>query len=120
MKPDVKELLELAKKATPGPWSYGKYGGIYYGDNGPAIGSCTYKDGSHTENGINNEQYITACSPDKMIALLEYVQELEGTINKARIFVDDVMPQIGGICLQDYANMNELCMALTRLEKRND
>ena len=90
-KPDIKELLELAKAVQEKPYRLDK-----------------------------SDEYVRKFDPDKMIALLEYVRELESTINKARIFVDDVMPQIGGICLQDYANMNELCMALTRLEKANE
>ena len=97
MKPDIKELLELAKKAQR-----------------------LRTHGDHYETLAPCRKYRKETSPDKMITLLEYVEDLESTINKARIFVDDVMPQIGGICLQDYANMNELCMALTRLEKANE
>ena len=28
--------------------------------------------------------------------------------------IDDILPQLGKLCLQDYGNLNEVCMELTR------
>ena len=33
-----------------------------------------------------------------------------------RLLLKDIMPQIGSICINDYQNLNELCMDVTRLE----
>ena len=38
---------------------------------------------------------------------------------KAKILVDDVMPQMGKLCIQDFANLNELCMLLSRLDREH-
>jgi hypothetical protein len=48
---------------------------------------------------------------------LEEVKLLVEIARKSRVFFDDVMPQIGGLCIQDFANVNELAMAMTELEK---
>lgn len=44
------------------------------------------------------------------------IDKLQSCIDKTDKFVNDVMPQIGGICIQDYANLNEMCMLLTELK----
>lgn len=36
---------------------------------------------------------------------------------RADAFVNDVMPQIGKLCIQDFENLNELCMLLTQLKR---
>lgn len=46
------------------------------------------------------------------------VDDKQDCIDRAAIFFDDVMPQIGGICIQDYANLNELAMLLTKLRSK--
>ena len=51
-----------------------------------------------------------------MKELIERNNKMQECINKADKFVNDVMPQIGRICLQDYANLNEMCMLLTELK----
>ena len=48
----------------------------------------------------------------------EEIEQLRECVRKSIIFVDDVMPQIGSICLQDYANLNELCILQTQLIKK--
>ena len=35
-------------------------------------------------------------------------------VKRTNLFVEDVMPQIGGLCIQDFANLNELCMLLSK------
>lgn len=42
---------------------------------------------------------------------------LKELAQRADKFMNDVMPQIGKLCIQDYGNLNELCMLLTRLKK---
>jgi hypothetical protein len=44
---------------------------------------------------------------------LEKLEIIE-ILNKAQIFIDDVMPQIGGLCIQDFGNLNKACMGLTK------
>jgi len=51
--------------------------------------------------------------------LASRVEKLEKLADMASIFVDDVMPQMGSICLQDYGNLNELCMAITDYKRGN-
>lgn len=46
----------------------------------------------------------------------ERYEKMQDCINRADKFVTDVLPQIGGICLQDYASLNEMCMLLTELK----
>ena len=80
-KPDISELLELAKKATPGPWCYLQS----LNQDGEKCWDIADEDtsgfGYIGEIGDKfNAQYIAALSPDKMIALLEYVQGLEEII----------------------------------------
>ena len=40
-------------------------------------------------------------------------------LKRADDFVTDVLPQIGGICIQDYANLNMLCIGLTKWKSQN-
>lgn len=42
---------------------------------------------------------------------LERLREIAERSNK---FYLDILPQIGGLCLQDYANMNELGILLEK------
>ena len=43
--------------------------------------------------------------------------ELEELADRANVFYNDVITQIGGLCIQDYGNLNELGMLLTKREK---
>jgi len=53
---------------------------------------------------------------NKRIAeLKDKIEDRDKILKKANIFVNDVMPQIGGLTIQDFANLNELCMGLTNL-----
>ena len=45
--------------------------------------------------------------------------ELEELAEKANKFVKDVIPQIGSLCIQDYANLNELCILLSKFESQS-
>ena len=42
--------------------------------------------------------------------------EEEFTLSVSKFF-DDVMPQIGGLCIQDFGNLNDLAMELTRRQR---
>jgi len=44
----------------------------------------------------------------------EKLKELHRLSN---IFFTDVMPQIGGLCLQDYASMNDLGILLDKISR---
>ena len=71
---NIPKLLGLAKKATTGPWLIDtKAGGVKINIISP-LGDTDYIAGDIL---IDDAQYIAACSPDKMIALLKYVQGLE-------------------------------------------
>lgn len=41
----------------------------------------------------------------------------EEFINRISKFMDDVMPQMSGLCIQDFANLNLLLMEVTRRKK---
>ena len=43
--------------------------------------------------------------------------ELEELADRAAVFYDDVITQIGGLCIQDFQNLNELGILLARREK---
>jgi len=51
--------------------------------------------------------------------LFRMINDRDNILKKADVFVDDVMPQIGGLCIQDYGNLNELCMGLTKWKSQN-
>lgn len=46
------------------------------------------------------------------------LQEIQECINMAAIFYDDVIKQIGNICIQDYQNLNELGILLRKLRTK--
>jgi len=48
------------------------------------------------------------------------IEELETALKRAQAFYNDIMPQIGKLSLQDYANVNELGMALDDLISPSD
>jgi hypothetical protein len=45
----------------------------------------------------------------------EREEEMKDCIRMANEFYKDVIPQIGGLCIQDYGNLNELGIALKKL-----
>lgn len=74
MTPDLDKLLELAMAATPGPW--GKIG-----DNlclrAHVYNKHCYEDNSWlVKVGENNAAYLSALSPDVVIALVEELKAL--------------------------------------------
>lgn len=65
---------------------------------------------------MNKDQlYQKACK--RLVAAEMKVEALKETCRKANVFVDDVMPQIGGLCIQDFENLNLLCMELSKLKR---
>ncbi len=48
------------------------------------------------------------------------IKEMQKTIDMAYKFYSDVMPQIGGLCIQDYDNLNQLGILLDRLKTNKD
>lgn len=48
----------------------------------------------------------------------EDTEEVQKLIDKANIFFEDVLTQIGIITLQDYANLNELGILLTKYKTK--
>lgn len=44
------------------------------------------------------------------------LKKMQECIDKANAFFNDVMPQIGKLCIQDYQNLNELGVALSQLK----
>jgi len=61
-------------------------------------------DMAHTPASVS--EYIEALEDEN--------GELRGCAKKALKFFDDVMPQIGRLCIQDYANLNEVGIELRR------
>ena len=48
------------------------------------------------------------------------VKRLRGTGSKALRILDELLPQLGGIVLQDYGMLNEVMMELRALEVSDD
>lgn len=48
------------------------------------------------------------------------IEELRNLALMAQNFMDDVLPQMAKICIQDYASLNQLCMALTKEKLRRE
>lgn len=46
------------------------------------------------------------------------LKEMQEFIDRANMFFEDVMPQIGGLCIQDYGNLNELGILLSKLKSK--
>ena len=43
------------------------------------------------------------------------IDKMQECIDRAAVFVNDVLPQARGLAFQDYANINELCILLGQL-----
>lgn len=94
---DIDGLIELAKKATPGPWILGRLASwngdgvairyVYRGSNDNHLTRVQIRSG----NGDNGQffdcdldaSFIAAASPDTIIALCERLREAEKTIQNA-------------------------------------
>lgn len=50
--------------------------------------------------------------------IAELEADLKSLHKLSKQFVDDVMPQIGGLCIQDFGALNDLCMLISKLEKQ--
>jgi hypothetical protein len=80
---DLAELKRLMEEATVLPWRYGRYGGVYEGDeNGSGIGACKFKDGSLRERGSENEQFIVAAC-NAIPALIAEIEQLRDRQQRA-------------------------------------
>ena len=44
------------------------------------------------------------------------LQKYQECIDRADVFIQDILPQLGPICLQDYGNLNQLCILLRELK----
>ena len=55
---------------------------------------------------------------ENKFSLKPILDERQQCIDKAAIFVDDVMRQIGKLVIQDYQNLNELCILLNKLKTK--
>lgn len=51
---------------------------------------------------------------------LKKVNQLEEIRSRSHTFFNDVLPQIGGLCIQDLSNVNELGMSLDRLAPESE
>ncbi|MCK4578018.1 MAG: hypothetical protein KAU50_04465 [Candidatus Marinimicrobia bacterium] len=66
------------------------------------------------------------CSPgsdadrELLQSAISEVEAMVVCITKLRIFADDVMTQIGGLCIQDFGNLNEAMMSSTKILLGND
>lgn len=62
--PDLDELERLAKAATPGPWRKGRFDSVVDGEGFLVAGDCPDHD------------FIAACQPQAILALIEEVRRL--------------------------------------------
>ena len=78
------------------------------------VGDDSYNIEIHYDSGVETfteKAFINRFSWAKL-------DERQQCIDKAAIFVDDVMRQIGKLVIQDYQNLNELCILLNKLKTR--
>jgi hypothetical protein len=89
MIPDwLDDAVEKAKRATPGPWRYdGERSAIYdlpqvsAGEEGASLWVCV------TPFPEANAAYIAACSPERILALVERMRALEEVAEAARAYL---------------------------------
>ena len=89
---DIDGLIELAKKATPGPWAKSsttatrgtRVISVQPGRTKMvALAKTDNRDPKHEATQLANAEYIAAASPDTIIALCERLREAEKTIQNA-------------------------------------
>jgi len=51
-----------------------------------------------------------------MAELLRKIEEYQACVKRMDAFLEDVMPQVGSLCIQDFQNLNELCMSVGKLK----
>lgn len=92
----TKTLLELARKATPGEWFVCKKAATRVTSDPHAKdrGICTTggyttnsDDGEHVEENNANAAYIAAVSPERIIALCEFVEAFDAFQKYAEKYV---------------------------------
>lgn len=59
-------------------------------------------------SGIQSRQDV-----EDLIAQYDEIESLRETLRKANLFVNDVMPQIGKLTIQDFGNLNECLIEMS-------
>lgn len=78
---DLTHLEELAKAATPGPWKHSNNFCIYSADlqQAPLL---RVMNPYELDKRVANLKHVAACSPDKILELIEFVRELEKEVER--------------------------------------
>jgi hypothetical protein len=78
---NIKELKEVAEKATPGEWSLNKYGEPVdaTGENIRAKGIAL----TNAEDAKANTAYIALANPSTILSLIARVEQMEAALRKA-------------------------------------
>lgn len=87
--------------------------------DGKCVAATTLDD--LEDNDLDCEQWAESVLDDLLNVNSDRVDELaelRKLADCADKFFNDVMPQIGGLTIQDFANLNELGMALTAHKQR--
>ncbi|SPZ07620.1 Uncharacterised protein [Pseudomonas luteola] len=79
---DIDGLIELAKKATPGPWKVKKYG-VVTSDKGRTVLRASLHCGMYVDEMTANANLVAAANPSTILALCERLREAEKTIQNA-------------------------------------
>lgn len=99
----LKELKELAEKATPGPWGHmtdhGQVGDVSTADGQPLLQvQARISDGSNRAHSVERRNrdaaYIAACSPDRILRLISALEKAEWLLDAA----DDALNSNGYDC----------------------
>ncbi|MBH3440486.1 ead/Ea22-like family protein [Pseudomonas luteola] len=79
---DIDGLIELAKKATPGPWHKKGYSTII-ARSGRSIARASLPSKSWVDEMTANATFIANANPTVILALCERLREAEKTIQNA-------------------------------------
>lgn len=77
--------------------------------------SCALDRPSQCEECTNN--LIDAIERKLLSRNGETIENYVELLTKSKKFYDDVMPQIGKLVIQDYENLNELAILLSKVKK---
>lgn len=127
----MSNLRDLAKDATPGPWSRSgvrrKFEGadshmVYATVDGKEIGIAAVWFDPRTGDGFTDAAYIAAANPTAILALYARIEELEGALEVTRKLVADAaasgFTEIGPLELL-YAHQAELTRTLLKETDRD-
>ena len=90
----INKMLQAARRATPGPWDTDVHSLYIEAENPYGYGSmmiaqirgwghltggaaCDFSDGTATEIQNDNAAHIASCSPERIIALCEFVEAFD-------------------------------------------